>query len=258
MSSQSSQLNSAASLLDAKIAELEAAIASASNDAQARVSRDLKRAWEGVYNALSFSPSPAQHVGSFTAWAAGSSPHIAAGANAPLEPGEARPAAATDGTRCGLCAENAPDILWVCIDCRDHHRVCNKCRSASGPPGLVGGHRMVAWPISGRTISNNQYVNCNLCDKPVVGVRWTCGQCEAFDECTDCLNTSGHEHPLRPMYLSETATNPLRSSIFYCNSCRATINSDVYCCLKCTDFHLCGACVDKGKACEGHDFAAIC
>ncbi|KAJ2710707.1 hypothetical protein H4R19_003617, partial [Coemansia spiralis] len=258
LSSAVLQLNSAASLLDAKIAELEHAISSASNEAQARVSRDLKSAWESVYNALSFSPNPAQHGASFSAWAAGSCPRIAADANAPLEPGEARPAAVTDGIRCGVCSENAADILWICIDCRDHHRVCNKCRAASGPPGLVSGHRMVAWPIDGRTIRPDQYVSCDVCRKSVVGIRWACDECESFDACTDCTNRSGHEHKLRPVYLSETATNPLENVTYTCNICETTIRSNIYCCLKCRDFHLCPACVQQSKACEDHDFAAIC
>ncbi|KAJ2770225.1 hypothetical protein IWQ57_002757, partial [Coemansia nantahalensis] len=257
LSSAVLQLNSAASLLDAKIEELEHAISSASSEAQARVSRDLKAAWESVYNALSFSPSPAQHATSYSAWAAGSSPRIATGVNAPLEPGEAKPAAVTDGIRCGVCSENASDILWVCVDCRNHHRACNKCRAASGPPGLVHGHRMVAWPIEGRTIQPDQYVSCNLCDKSVVGIRWACGECESFDACTDCLNKTGHQHRLQPTYLGETAVNPLGSATYCCDSCGTNTLSNIYCCLKCRDYHLCAACVAKNKACESHDYVAI-
>ncbi|KAJ2784928.1 hypothetical protein H4R18_000853 [Coemansia javaensis] len=258
LSSAASQLNSAASLLDAKIAELEAAVSSASSEAQARVSRDLKRAWEGVYNALSFSPTPAQRAGPFSAWAAASSPRIPAGANAPLEPGETRQPGMADGIRCGVCAEDTADVLWVCADCRDHHRVCNSCRAASGPPGALCGHRMVAWPIDRRTIGTDQYVVCDSCTNPVVGIRWMCGECPAFDMCSGCANKAAHEHPVRPVYIAETARTPRGNATYTCNSCGSGIASPVYCCLKCDDFHLCSACLANGRACEGHDFAAIC
>ncbi|KAJ2365229.1 hypothetical protein H4S01_003363, partial [Coemansia sp. RSA 2610] len=251
------QLNTAVSQLDAKIAELESAIASASNEAQARVSRDLKRAWESVYNALSFSPNPAQRTHSFAAWAAGSSPRIPADANAPLEPEEARPASMDSGVRCGACHQDAEDVLWVCASCKDHHRACHKCKTASASGGALEGHRMVAWPIAKRSIDKDRYVICDHCSKAVVGLRYKCGECSSFDMCSDCLNKTGHRHPLAPVYFGETAANPVGRAMYTCNGCSSSISSPIFSCLSCSDFHLCHGCLDKGEGCAGHDFAAI-
>ncbi|KAJ2612141.1 hypothetical protein H4S08_002836 [Coemansia sp. RSA 1365] len=260
MSFGTQQLNTAASQLDAKIAELEAAITSASSEAQARVSRDLKRAWESVYNALSFSPNPASHRShSYTHWAASSSPRIAAGANAPLEPDEPRSSRMAVGTRCDVCLEDAKDILWVSTGYNDHHRVCNKCKSANNDsPATLKGSQMVAWPIHKRTVADNQYIVCNNCSKAVVGLRWMCNECTGFDVCNDCHNKTTHRHPMQSIYYEETASSRVGNTHYSCNSCGNGIAPPIYCCLTCNDFHLCDKCVVEGKACQGHDFAALC
>ncbi|KAJ2156363.1 hypothetical protein GGF46_005237 [Coemansia sp. RSA 552] len=251
------QLNSAVSLLDAKIAELETTIANASSEAQARVSRDLKRAWEGVYNALSFSPNPTQRTRSYAAWAASSSPRIPAEANAPLEPADETLAAQADAISCSHCSQEVRDVLWTSTDTSDHRRLCNACKSAGLATTVSGGHTMVAWPLRKRTIAEDQYIICDKCSKAVVGVRWTCGQCKSFDMCNDCFNLASHEHPMQPTYNCETAVHPLGCAQYTCNSCQGTVSPPVYCCLKCPDFHLCRTCIIKGKACKEHDFAAI-
>ncbi|KAJ2799287.1 hypothetical protein H4R20_004499 [Coemansia guatemalensis] len=259
MSFGTQQLNTAASQLDAKIAELEAAITSASSEAQARVSRDLKRAWESVYNALSFSPNPPSHRShSYSHWAASSSPRFAAGANAPLEPDEPRPTGMADGTRCDGCLKDTEDVLWVCTGCKDHHRVCNQCKSANnGAMAALNNHLMVAWPIRKRTVADNQYIVCNDCSKAVVGLRWTCTHCTGFDLCNDCLNKSNHIHPMQSVYYGETTASPVGNTSYSCNSCGSGISPPIYCCLTCNDFHLCEKCIGEGKACEGHNFAAL-
>ncbi|KAJ2563772.1 hypothetical protein GGH12_002371 [Coemansia sp. RSA 1822] len=251
------QLNSAVSQLDAKVAELEAAITSASSEAQARVSRDLKRAWESVYNALSFSPNPAQRTHSYAAWAASSSPRIPLDANAPREPEEAKPASMAEGTTCGRCLEDAKDVLWVCGSCKDHHRLCNSCKAADSSSRLLEGHRMVAWPIGKRSIGKDKYIICDHCSKPVVGLRWTCGECSSFDMCNDCHSETGHKHPLAPVYLVETAAHPLNMTAYTCNGCESSISPPIFSCLKCSDHHLCRSCLDTDKTCPGHDMAAI-
>ncbi|KAJ2645766.1 hypothetical protein IWW40_005870 [Coemansia sp. RSA 1250] len=250
------QLNSAVSQLDAKIAELETAISNASNEAQARVSRDLKRAWEGVYNALSFSPNPAQGSRSYAAWAASSSPRIPADANAPLEPEDTHMATMPDeDTACSHCQTAVKDILWTCTGCKDQHRLCNKCKFSTASKHK--GHLMVAWPINKRTIDKDKYIVCDRCDKAVVGLRWKCSECTSFDMCNDCYNSAGHKHSLAPAYLIDTAKYPTGSAAYTCNRCNSKITPPVLCCLTCSDFHLCSDCVDKGESCSHHDFAAI-
>ncbi|KAJ2848008.1 hypothetical protein IWW36_003550 [Coemansia brasiliensis] len=249
------QLNSAVSQLDAKIAELETAITNASNEAQARVSRDLKRAWEGVYNALSFSPNPAQSSRSYAAWAANSSPRIPADANAPLEPEDTRMAMMAEDTTCSHCQTAIEDVLWKCTDCKDQHRLCNKCKLSS--PCKLQDHFMIAWPIGKHTIDKDKYIICDHCNKAVVGLRWKCNECSSFDMCNDCFNSAGHKHSLTPMYLSDTAMYPTGSATYTCNRCSSKISPPVFCCLTCSDFHLCSDCVDKGEACSHHNFAAI-
>ncbi|KAJ2420928.1 hypothetical protein GGF41_004067, partial [Coemansia sp. RSA 2531] len=88
------QLDAAVSQLDDKISELEATITAASNGAQARVSRDLRRAWDSVYNALGYPATSSSPV--YRGRAAAFSPPFGPHANVPLEPGESvRSTAAT-------------------------------------------------------------------------------------------------------------------------------------------------------------------
>ncbi|KAJ2747039.1 hypothetical protein GGI20_000843 [Coemansia sp. BCRC 34301] len=284
------ELDSAVSQLDDKIAELEATITAASNGAQARVSRDLKRAWESVYNALGYSATASSPV--YRRRATASSPQFAHGANVPLEPGEAvrstgissaQPASSfsssqadtfligeaemaniATSTRCDSCEKNVTDILWVCAMCPSHHRLCNSCMNAE--PSPFGGsdassHRMIAWPIRKQTIGDGQYVVCDHCTGAVVGIRWKCAECSSFDICNDCFNQAlhKHEHELKPHYYSDTAMHP-RGTDGYgytCNKCSGRISAPVLCCLQCPDYHVCTSCAGKGKLCSGHDFAAI-
>ncbi|KAJ2325381.1 hypothetical protein GGI00_005052, partial [Coemansia sp. RSA 2681] len=284
------QLDSAVSQLDDKIAELEATITAASNGAQARVSRDLKRAWESVYNALGYSASAASPV--YRGRAPAFSPSFAHNANVPLEPGEAmRSTAATasssvhpssssssslagalaatfisnadvadiaTSTQCDLCKENATDILWACTSCPSHHRLCNGCKDLE--PSLRS-HCLIAWPIRKKTIGDGQYVVCDNCTGAVVGIRWQCAECSSFDMCNDCHNKAGHkhEHELKPHYYSDTAMHP-RGTDGYgytCNKCSGRVSAPVLCCLQCPDYHVCASCAGKGELCAGHDFAAI-
>ncbi|KAJ2344706.1 hypothetical protein GGF43_005391, partial [Coemansia sp. RSA 2618] len=162
-----------------------------------------------------------------------------------------------EGVKCSLCLEDAKDVLWVCASCKDHHRVCNKCKVAEGSATLLEGHQLIAWPIGKRTIGKDKYVICDHCSKAVVGLRWTCTECSSFDMCNDCLNKTGHKHPLAPVYLAETAVHPMGTATYTCNSCDSGISPPIFCCLKCNDFHLCNSCIGSGKACQGHDFAAV-
>ncbi|KAJ2600720.1 hypothetical protein EV177_007094 [Coemansia sp. RSA 1804] len=271
MSFGPAQLNSAVSLLDEKIAELETAIAAASNEAQARISRDLKRAWEGVYNALSFSPRPAaQRAWSYSEWAANSSPRFPPGANVPLEPHEAGELNMQDfagSATCDRCKQSVSDVLWVCVSCGGRHRVCNSCKAAGcGCPGATSPpqspshkHRLVAWPVHRRTIRDDQCVMCDGCSKVVVGVRWVCGDCESYDLCAECAKSAAHTHPhaLRPVYTSETAKHPLSAVRYSCNHCSSSMAPPVFGCLECRDFHVCLKCTVLGKMCADHDYAAI-
>ncbi|KAJ2089914.1 hypothetical protein IW138_003044 [Coemansia sp. RSA 986] len=277
MSFGPAQLNSAVSLLDEKIAELETAIASASNDAQARISRDLKRAWEGVYNALSFSPTPAsQSPCSYSMWAANSSPRFPPNANVPLEPQEHSGNAGsgsmaaelsihdlTGSTLCDGCKQHASDVLWVCISCRGRHRLCNSCKvsnthhSPASEDASSHKHRYVAWPLLCKTIKDDQCIMCDSCNKVVIGIRWVCTDCESYDMCSDCANTATHEHPLKPIYTSETSVHPLNTVQYTCNHCSSRMAPPVFGCTKCSDFHVCLKCTGLGKMCTDHDYAAI-
>ncbi|KAJ2491675.1 hypothetical protein IWW37_002125 [Coemansia sp. RSA 2050] len=283
------QLDSAVSQLDDKISELEATITAASNSAQARVSRDLRRAWESVYNALGYpatSLPPAYH-GRSVAFSPRFSPH----ANVPLEPGEPmRSTAATASggaqpssspplvtgapatiigdaemtsfaatAQCDSCEKNATDILWVCTSCPRRHRICNQCKAEDRDDI----HCLIAWPIREKTIGEGQYVVCDSCTGAVVGVRWQCKACSSFDMCNDCYNDADHKHEHKPdmvpNYYSDTAMHP-RGTEGYgytCNACSGRISAPVFCCLKCTDYHICAACAHQGKLCTSHDFAAI-
>ncbi|KAJ2342026.1 hypothetical protein GGH92_005555 [Coemansia sp. RSA 2673] len=287
------QLDAAVSQLDDKISELEATITAASNGAQARVSRDLRRAWDSVYNALGYPATSSSPV--YRGRAAAFSHPFAPHANVPLEPGESvRSTAATASSsavpssspsssslaagapatvigeaemaefaassQCDSCKSNATDILWVCTSCPSRHRMCNGCKEA----GNCGtGHCLVAWPIRKKTIGDGQYVVCDNCTGAVVGVRWQCKVCASFDMCNDCHNTAAdkHEHKLGmvPYYYSDTAMHPRGTEgyAYTCNSCSGGISAPVFCCLKCSDFHICAACAHQGKLCAGHDFAAI-
>ncbi|KAJ2878897.1 hypothetical protein H4R27_005596 [Coemansia aciculifera] len=288
------QLDSAVSQLDEKISELEATITAASNGAQARVSRDLRRAWDSVYNALGYPATSSSPV--YRGRAAAFSPPFAPLANVPLEPGESmRSTAATasssaqpsssspsstslatgapatiigeaemakfaTSSQCDSCKDNATDILWVCTSCPSRHRMCNQCKEDSH---CGASHCLVAWPIRQKTIGDGQYVVCDNCTGAVVGVRWQCKVCASFDMCNDCHNDVGHKHEHKlamvPYYYSDTAMHP-RGTDGYgytCNSCSGRISAPVFCCLKCPDFHVCAACAHMGKLCTGHDFAAI-
>ncbi|KAJ2863438.1 hypothetical protein GGH94_003608 [Coemansia aciculifera] len=288
------QLDSAVSQLDEKISELEATITAASNGAQARVSRDLRRAWDSVYNALGYPATSSSPV--YRGRAAAFSPPFAPLANVPLEPGESmRSTAATasssaqpsssspsstslaigapatiigeaemakfaTSSQCDSCKDNATDILWVCTSCPSRHRMCNQCKEDSH---CGASHCLVAWPIRQKTIGDGQYVVCDNCTGAVVGVRWQCKVCASFDMCNDCHNEVGHKHEHKlamvPYYYSDTAMHP-RGTDGYgytCNSCSGRISAPVFCCLKCPDFHVCAACAHMGKLCTGHDFAAI-
>ncbi|KAJ2438247.1 hypothetical protein GGI03_009057, partial [Coemansia sp. RSA 2337] len=287
------QLDAAVSQLDDKISELEATITAASNGAQARVSRDLRRAWDSVYNALGYPATSSSPV--YRGRAAAFSPPFGPHANVPLEPGESvRSTAATASSsavpssspsssslaagapatvigeaemaefaassQCDSCKSNATDILWVCTSCPSRHRMCNGCKEA----GNCGtGHCLVAWPIRKKTIGDGQYVVCDNCTGAVVGVRWQCKVCASFDMCNDCHNTAAdkHEHKLGmvPYYYSDTAMHPRGTEgyAYTCNSCSGGISAPVFCCLKCSDFHICATCAHQGKLCAGHDFAAI-
>ncbi|KAJ1939210.1 hypothetical protein FBU59_004202, partial [Linderina macrospora] len=265
MSFGPNQLNSAAEQLDAKIAELEAVISSATNDAQARVSRDLKKAWESVYNALGYSPNPRgpgahahmstahssnrpSTTATLVASAMGAGQHSHATApNVPLEPGEASTRSAVQngqiepnkiGVRneCSNCKGAASDVLWVCISCADH-RLCNTCKN-DGRKEMAGKqHRLVAWAIDKTTIAKGHYIVCDDCSKPVVGLRWSCAECESFDVCNDCAKSSSHQHELKSMYFAETASFPYGAVGYSCNLCGSTATPPVYCCLHCKDFH---------------------
>ncbi|KAJ2028572.1 hypothetical protein H4S03_007794, partial [Coemansia sp. S3946] len=287
------QLDAAVSQLDDKISELEATITAASNGAQARVSRDLRRAWDSVYNALGYPATSSSPV--YRGRAAAFSPPFAPHANVPLEPGESmRSTVATASSsavpssspsssslaagapatvigeaemaefaassQCDSCKSNATDILWVCTSCPSRHRMCNGCKEV----GNCGtGHCLVAWPIRKKTIGDGQYVVCDNCTGAVVGVRWQCKVCASFDMCNDCHNTAAdkHEHKLGmvPYYYSDTAMHPRGTEgyAYTCNSCSGGISAPVFCCLKCSDFHICATCAHQGKLCAGHDFAAI-
>lgn len=272
MSFGPNQLNATVAQLDDKFAELETAITAVSGQAQARVSRDLKRAWESVYYALGY-PNPGG-----TSAASGSGrrhcPPFAPNANVPREPsstlreypqintGVVLTNAVAENTKCDSCSENATDILWVCITCKDLHRQCNKCKEeATTTPEESGGseqHRMVAWPIRKRSISDNQYVVCDHCKKAVVGVRWQCQECETpYDMCSNCRIKVGHQHRLSPKYSIETNWHPLNTVAYTCNLCSGIIDPSALCCLQCIDFHICNSCASKGKMCKGHDYALL-
>ncbi|KAJ1953035.1 hypothetical protein EC988_003224, partial [Linderina pennispora] len=284
MSFGPSQLTTAAEQLDAKIAELEAVISSATNDAQARVSRDLKKAWESVYNALGYSPNPRgpgvhahmttahssnrpSATATLVASAMGAGPHsYTSPPNVPLEPEEAQAHSPAHvgptglnriGTRneCSKCKKAATDVLWVCISCADH-RLCNTCKDSTE---VKGTHRMVAWAIDKSTIAKGHYIVCDDCSKPVVGLRWNCTECPSFDVCNDCAKDTTHEHKLKALYYAETATFPYGSVGYSCNLCGSTATPPIYCCLHCKDFHVCSKCVVSDKISEhDHDYAALC
>ncbi|KAJ2237544.1 hypothetical protein IWW45_000843 [Coemansia sp. RSA 485] len=287
----SSQLNSAVEQIDARISELEADIMNASSEAQARVSRDLKRAWESVYNALSLSPTPGGMSNSYATWAASSSPRARSGAmpNVPLGPGhQPTPAAATapvsgdsphisnapadavniqvatSSITCGRCRKDAEDVLWVCVTCKGLYRMCNVCKETSSGPCCLLNHRLVAWPIKKHTLADDQYVICDHCSGAVVGLRWHCGTCKSFDSCNDCYikhgRKSGHEHELKATYLSDTEAYPTETVTYTCSKCSSGIKSDqkaVLSCLQCNDFHLCAACFARGDMCNSHEYCAI-
>ncbi|KAJ1642376.1 hypothetical protein LPJ64_005775 [Coemansia asiatica] len=286
----SSQLTSAVEQIDAKISELEAEIVNASSEAQARVSRDLKRAWESVYNALSFSPTPGGMANSYTTWAANSSPRVrsAAPPNVPLGPSfHPTPASVADTSgdkpqgsdacnnvvdvntaassiTCGQCHKDVGDVLWVCTTCKGLYRMCNTCKEKSSGPCSILGHRLVAWPVKRRTLAGDQYVICDHCKGAVVGLRWRCGTCESFDSCNDCYVKHGrkdsHEHELKATYLSDTEAYPTETVTYSCSKCKSGIKSQqnaVLCCLRCIDFHLCAACFAQDDTCISHDYCAL-
>ncbi|KAJ1885622.1 hypothetical protein LPJ66_010027, partial [Kickxella alabastrina] len=285
MSFGSNNLNSAVAQIDAKISEIESTISSATNDAQVRVSRDLKRAWESVYNALTLSPSPANMSGSYATWAANSSPRTptVAGAvratpsaNAPLEPRDTAAVGENTAPRkpcedaavrtpsCGECLDDVKDILWVCTRCNGHSSMCNPCKAAKSSYCSKLGHPLVAWPLENRSIGKDQYVICDHCSEAVVGLRWHCSECKSFDSCNDCYikngRGNGHEHLLSSTYFSDTEAQPSPSVIYECSECNGRMGvheSPVFCCLECSDYHLCPKCVGKGKMCKGHDYCAI-
>ncbi|KAJ1817538.1 hypothetical protein LPJ75_001690 [Coemansia sp. RSA 2598] len=280
----SSQLNSAVEQIDAKICKLEAEIVNASSEAQAQVLRNLKLAWESVYNALSFSPTPGGMANSYATWAANSSPRARpAMPNVPFGP-EYHPAASSSEPRstdagaaaavdvnvaagsitCGQCRKDVGDVLWVCATCKGLYRMCDACKKASSGPCSLLGHRLVAWPIKKRTLADDQYVICDQCKDAVVGLRWSCDTCKSFDSCNDCYIKHGrkdsHEHELKATYLSDTEAYPTETVTYTCSKCKSGIKSQqrtVMCCLQCTDFHLCAACFAQGNPCDSHDYCAL-
>ncbi|KAJ1719962.1 hypothetical protein LPJ53_005351 [Coemansia erecta] len=290
MSFGTNQLNSAVAQIDAKIAELEAAITSASSEAQARVSRDLKRAWESVANALSLSPTQGRMNESFATWAANSSPRVRTAPNLPLEPqnhqspgqhsatqgpgsngdGDAAAkapidmATATCSITCGQCNKDVEDVLWICMTCNGLHRMCNGCKAGSAGPCSRLGHQLVAWPLKARSLAADQYVICDHCKEPVVGPRWQCKTCPAFDSCNDCYVKKGgkdsHEHELTAKFLGDTEAFPKKTIAYSCSKCGTGITNGkdvVMCCLQCPDFHLCSACFVRGEMCNTHDYCAL-
>ncbi|KAJ2726573.1 hypothetical protein GGI07_000515 [Coemansia sp. Benny D115] len=291
MSFGPNKLNSAVAQIDAKIAELESTITNASSDAQARVSRDLKRAWESVYNALSLSPNAANLSNSYATWAATSSPRFPAHANIPLEPHQPSPHASGSGAAaattaadatdaaadaefdvqaavssisCGQCSAVVDDVLWVCATCRGFQRLCNHCKLVGTGKCSEGNHKLVAWPIDKKTIDKTQYIICDHCSEAVVGLRWHCDKCKTFDSCNDCYIKRGsdksHEHVLSPTYCSDTQAYPSKKVTYSCSNCGDCIGDakvPIFCCLKCRDFHLCPKCTANGEMCAEHDFCAI-
>ena len=72
--------------------------------------------------------------------------------------------------------------------------VNNQCRNQQ----IVEPHRIQRQPSEAHYLSLIQQLVCKMCDmKPIVGKRYICLECKAYNTCESCAMSKYHEHPLR-------------------------------------------------------------
>lgn len=95
---------------------------------------------------------------------------------------------------CNHCNEPITGLGFKCSRCFDYD-LCNSCRRR----GIHYEHKVDAFFS---TIKKNQLhihkgIMCNVCSRPVIGIRYKCNVCVNFNMCYKCENQGYHsKHPL--------------------------------------------------------------
>ncbi len=148
------------------------------------------------------------------------------------------------GSDCQLCGRHIvpAEAEWACYYC--NYAVCRRCRPATqNPCRCPAGHPLKLSPSSARS-----YVceSCGHVADPVASSRWTCGICEFYSVCAECIGGDkqpslrcGKGHSLSVSYSRKGYTG----DSFICDVCGkpGKCSTGRWACEKC-QYDVCGMC----------------
>jgi next-to-BRCA1 protein 1 len=93
---------------------------------------------------------------------------------------------------CNYCNDPVIGVGFKCSQCYDFD-ICNKCRKK----GRHKYHKLEAFysTLKKDLIYLHKDIFCNMCSKPVVGIRYKCSVCNDFNLCIRCESLKMHKHP---------------------------------------------------------------
>jgi len=94
---------------------------------------------------------------------------------------------------CNYCNDPLTGVGFKCNQCYDFD-MCNKCRKK----GKHKYHKLEAFysTFNKDLIHAHKDIFCNMCTKPVIGIRFKCKVCKDFNLCIRCETLRSHKHPL--------------------------------------------------------------
>ncbi|KAH8099823.1 hypothetical protein BXZ70DRAFT_894348 [Cristinia sonorae] len=186
------------------------------------------------------------------------------------------------GITCDGCnVRNITGVRFKCLECEDYD-VCEKCRTTPAamsqhPPhaffpilkpenfaeyGRAKAGRY-AWPPTMKNESAKVHtgITCDSCSqKPIVGVRAKCLECDDFDLCRSCLSNPSILKLHQPQHHFWPIDNPGDLTLYRqaqakletnvhdfvrCDACNRTIVGVRHKCLDCPNYDLCTECISS-------------
>ncbi|PVV03408.1 hypothetical protein BB560_002101, partial [Smittium megazygosporum] len=184
---------------------------------------------------------------------------------------ESRPEDASDDKAfinivCDACNSRVYPLRWKCVVCKDYDE-CQDCHSSLFR--VKHEHVLAALPtfeVDANPNDNTLFYSpkedrCNTCAKPIDGIKWNCGVCSNFNICGLCKIKSGNSHPdqlgkdheLTAYYnVVSSSMDPTKSrrnneNTLNCDGCKEIITGESYKCDLCSDFDLCGNCIQRAN-----------